>query len=81
LTSAANGNYQQALTHLVKGVQHHPQANIGPSMRLAIAVCCFKLGQYDRARAALEKSISMDVRVLCYKLFVFVFVPHYITRP
>lgn len=58
--------YELALSHFVKAVQTNQEAS-GASVRIALALCCFKLEQYDRARMALEKSLSIDVsKFLCF---------------
>ncbi|KAJ1439799.1 hypothetical protein B484DRAFT_427567, partial [Ochromonadaceae sp. CCMP2298] len=59
IVAFANQRYEQALAHLVKAVQANPLAS-GASVRLAIACCCFKLEQYDRAKLALEKCARID---------------------
>lgn len=53
--------YDLALSYFVKAVQTNPEAS-GASVRTAVALCCFKLEQFDRARLALEKSLAVDVR-------------------
>jgi Tfp pilus assembly protein PilF len=58
----AAGKHEQALGYFVKAVQTNPVAS-GATVRTALALCCFKLEQYDRARLALEKSLSIDVRL------------------
>ena len=64
LVSFASQQYQQALGHFVKAVQTNPAAS-GASVRLAVAACCFKLEQYDRARVALDKCTALDVSEVC----------------
>lgn len=59
--SYASQRYDQAVGHFVKAVQTNPGTS-GASVRMAVALCCFKLEQYDRARIALEKCLSIDVR-------------------
>ena len=60
MVSYANQKYEQSLNHFVKAV-HVNHCASGHTVRLAIACCCFKLHQYDRAKLALEKSLSIDV--------------------
>ena len=59
----SRNKYQVALEHFVKAIQEHPAC--GAEVRVAIASCCFKLEQYDRARAAIETAISLDVSFYC----------------
>lgn len=56
----ASLRYDVALGHFSKAVQTNPVAS-GASVRLAVALCCYKLELYDRARAAIEKCIQLDV--------------------
>lgn len=53
--------YDLALGYFVKAVQTNPVAS-GATVRAAVALCCFKLEQFERARMALEKSLAVDVR-------------------
>ena len=55
----AQQKYSVALDHLLKALQATPSC--GASIRVAIATCCFKLEQYDRALAAVERALSLDV--------------------
>jgi len=59
IVSYAANKHDAALSYFVKAVQANPLA-AGASVRTAIALCCFRLEQYDRARQALEKSIAVD---------------------
>lgn len=52
--------YEAALGHFAKALQTNPVAS-GASVRMAVALCFYKLEQYDRARAAIEKCIQLDV--------------------
>ena len=61
LVSYATQRYEMAVSHFAKAVQTNPVAS-GATVRLAVALCCYKLEQYDRARAAIEKCIQLDVR-------------------
>jgi tetratricopeptide (TPR) repeat protein len=60
VVSYAAQKYDAALGFLTKAVQTNPEAS-GAGVRTAVALCCFKLEQYDRARLALEKSLALDV--------------------
>ena len=60
LVAYASLRYDVALGHFSKAVQTNPVAS-GASVRLAVALCCYKLELYDRARAAIEKCIQLDV--------------------
>jgi len=59
MVSYATQRYEVALGHFTKAVQTNPSAS-GASVRRAIACCCFKLEQYDRAKAALLKCVALD---------------------
>lgn len=61
LVSYATVRYEAALTHFTRAVSTNPVAS-GASVRMAVALCFYKLEQYDRARAAIEKCIQLDVR-------------------
>jgi len=52
------GKYSAALEALIKAVKAKPESGAG--IRVAIAVCCFKLEQYPRAGAALESALGFD---------------------
>ena len=58
MCSYYNSKYQTALEHFAKAIQANPSCH--PSIRVAVASCCFKLGQYDKARAATNIAIDMD---------------------
>lgn len=60
LVSYATVRYEAALTHFTRAVSTNPVAS-GASVRMAVALCFYKLEQYDRARAAIEKCIQLDV--------------------
>jgi thioredoxin-like negative regulator of GroEL len=47
------------MDHFSKALQKHPKSI--SSIRVVIASCCFKLKQFDRARAILEKALACDV--------------------
>ena len=75
LVAYSSQKYQSALDHFIKALQANP-VTAGASVRLAIAVCCFKLEQFDRARVAVEKCIALDVSerrglfMLIFKLYL-----------
>ena len=52
--------YSVALEHLSKALQTHPKCSAAASLRVAIASCCFKLKQFDRARSIIEKALAID---------------------
>lgn len=52
--------YELAVDFFAKAITHN--VNCDSSVRVAFASCCFKLGQYDRAKASLKKTLSLDVR-------------------
>lgn len=58
ITSFFRQRYAQALENFTKAITCHPGCN--STLRIAFAVCAFKLEQYERARAASEKAILMD---------------------
>lgn len=47
------------MDHFSKALQRHPKSI--SSIRVVIASCCFKLKQFDRSRAILEKALACDV--------------------
>lgn len=49
------------MEHFSKALQRHPKSL--SSIRVVIASCCFKLNQFDRARAILEKALACDVSI------------------
>lgn len=51
--------YAIAMEHFSKALQKHPKSL--SSIRVVIASCCFKLKQFDRSRAILEKALASDV--------------------
>lgn len=53
--------YGVAMEHFSKALQRHPKSL--SSIRVVIASCCFKLNQFDRARAILEKALAFDVSI------------------
>ena len=52
--------YSVAMEHLSKALQTHPKCAAASSVRVAIASCCFKLKQFDRARSIIEKALAID---------------------
>lgn len=70
LVSFALQRYDQAMGHFVSAVQTSPNTS-GATVRMAVALCCFKLEQFDRARIALEKCLSVDVSK-AYATLVFI---------
>ena len=55
----AKKKYSVALDFFVKAIQCNP-LKCGNNVRVALATCCFKLGQYDRARSAVDRVLSLD---------------------
>lgn len=51
--------YDAALEYFSKALLEKPSC--GAKMRMAISYCCFMLQQYDRAKAAADVAISMEV--------------------
>lgn len=51
--------YSSALEYFSKALHQNPQC--GANVRVAIASCTFKLEQYDRTRAALDRALALDV--------------------
>ena len=58
------GEYALAINHLCGAITLNP--NCGSAPRIGIAVCCFMLGNYSRAKAAIDRAFHLDVRVNCY---------------
>lgn len=56
-----------AMEHFSKALQRHPKSL--SSIRVVIASCCFKLKQFDRARAILEKALATDVSNILIFMF------------
>ena len=54
----ARQKYGPALEHFSKAIQAHPGCSA--TVRVAVASCCFKLEQYEKARSAIDKAISLD---------------------
>lgn len=59
IVSYARQKYQMALDQFTKAVECHPSCSA--SVRLAIACCCFRLEQYERARLAIDRALTMEV--------------------
>lgn len=55
----AGKKYTVALDYFVKAIQCNP-LKCGNNVRIALATCCFKLEQYDRARLAVDRVLSID---------------------
>ena len=55
----AKKKYSTALDFFVKAIQCNP-LKCGNNVRIALATCCFKLEQYDRARLAVDRVLSLD---------------------
>ena len=58
IASYIEGKYEIALDHFLKAIQSFPCTNA--SLRVAISACCYKLGNYDRATAAIDAAINID---------------------
>jgi len=54
----AEGKWQLALEHFSKAIQANP--GCPASVRVAVASCCFKLGQYGKARLAANVAVEID---------------------
>lgn len=54
----ARQKFGPALEHFSKAIQAHPGCSA--TVRVAVASCCFKLEQYEKARSAIDKAISLD---------------------
>jgi tetratricopeptide (TPR) repeat protein len=59
IVAYSKDKYALAVEHFSKALQKHPKSL--SSIRVVIASCCFKLKQFDRARAILEKALANDV--------------------
>jgi tetratricopeptide (TPR) repeat protein len=51
-----------AFEHFTKAIISNPKC--GASVRVAVAACSFRLENYDKAKMALEKALTIDVRYL-----------------
>ena len=65
----ANHKYEVALDHFIRAVHINPQAS-GHGVRFAVACSLYKLQQYDRAKLALEKCLSIDVSELWWLVYL-----------
>ncbi|KAG5183337.1 hypothetical protein JKP88DRAFT_317093, partial [Tribonema minus] len=54
------GRYKAALDHYCEVIRTNPAC--GASVRVGLGLCCYKLGQVARARAALQRALEMDPR-------------------
>lgn len=61
MVSYARQRYQIALDHFSKAILANPAC--GGTVRMAVVCCCFKLEQYDRAKLAVDKALSMEVQM------------------
>ena len=54
--------YQNALTMYSEAIRRYPQdeGGCGASIRVGLAVCCYQLGQVDRAKAAFHRALQLD---------------------
>lgn len=59
----SKGDFKTALSRFIEAITINPAC--AGSVRLALACCCFKLEEYDRTKAALDKAFEIDV---CYCL-------------
>ena len=66
--------YAVAMEHFSKALQKHPRSL--SSIRVVIASCCFKLKQFDRSRAILEKALASDVSHHHLMTLTFLIVAH-----
>lgn len=58
LVAYANEKYQVALDHFSNAINNNP--NCTASVRLVVACCCFKLGQYERSKLAAERAFALE---------------------
>lgn len=56
----ANQKISSALDCFTKSLTINPSCDA--SIRTAIAICCYKAGQYDRAKLALKRSCDIEVK-------------------
>ncbi len=56
----SNKKFQAALDHFSKAIISNPAC--GARVRLAVACCCYKLEQFDRAGMASDMAFAMEVR-------------------
>lgn len=66
MVAFANAKYSTALENFSKAVEYYP--NCHASIRTAIACCCYKLQDYDRAKLAVHRGVNLDVRYfICFR--------------
>ena len=53
------GKYKDAQDFFARVIKEYPTKS-GASVRVAFGICCYKLGQVDRARAAFQRAQEMD---------------------
>jgi RNA polymerase-associated protein CTR9 len=52
------GNYKAALSHYCDVLRWNPRCGAG--IRVGLGLCCYKLGQLSRAKAAFERALELD---------------------
>lgn len=53
------GQYREALQQYDKAIRTYPQQSGAPA-RVGLGMCCYQLGQVDRAKAAFTRALTMD---------------------
>ncbi|GMH54927.1 hypothetical protein TrST_g3708 [Triparma strigata] len=53
------GHFQKALNFYAEAIKNFPEES-GSEARVALGMCCYKLGQVDRAYACFQRAISID---------------------
>lgn len=53
-----NKQFKTAMDYFAQAIAGHPNAHA--SVRVAFAVCCFELQQFDRCRLAVERALSLQ---------------------
>ena len=65
MVAFAQSKFQIALDNFSRAIVSHPHCSA--TVRTAVATCCYKLQQYDRARLAVQGAAANDVSycILC----------------
>jgi len=58
MVAYANSKFSNALEHFSKAVEYYPDCHA--SVRTAIACCCYKLQEYERAKLTVQRGIKLD---------------------
>lgn len=59
----SSGKFQIALDYFSRAISNHPGSS--STLRVAVACCCYKLSQYERSYAAVQRALTLNVRKAC----------------